>query len=75
MMNFVFDRVDKNLGRGENAGNHHFLLFPQCFQNADEIILAAFNRVETLWEEKKMVVISIFFFSHNVFKRFLSQGR
>ena len=22
------------MGNGENAGNQHFLLFPQCFQNA-----------------------------------------
>ena len=30
----VFDRVE-NIGRkGENAGNQHFLLFPQCFQKA-----------------------------------------
>ena len=30
----LFDMVEKNVGKGENAGNHHFLLFPQCFQNA-----------------------------------------
>ena len=29
---FLFDRVENFVGRGENAGNHHFLLFPQCFQ-------------------------------------------
>ena len=22
------------MGKGENAGNQHFLLFPQCFQRA-----------------------------------------
>ena len=32
MMIFVFD---KNIvGKGENAGYQHFLLFPQCFQSA-----------------------------------------
>ena len=24
----------KNMGKGENAGKQHFLLFPQCFQEA-----------------------------------------
>ena len=31
MMIFVFDRVENTVGKGENAGYHHFLLFPQCF--------------------------------------------
>ena len=26
-----FDRVENTLGKGENAGYQHFLLFPQCF--------------------------------------------
>ena len=30
----VFDRVENIVGRGENAGNQHFLLFPQCFDEA-----------------------------------------
>ena len=34
IMNFVFDRVENIVGKGENAGNQHFLLFPQCFQKA-----------------------------------------
>ena len=29
---FVFDRVENIVGKGENAGYQHFLLFPQCFQ-------------------------------------------
>ena len=28
----VADRVENMVGKGENAGNQHFLLFPQCFQ-------------------------------------------
>ena len=24
--------VENNLGKGENAGNQHFVLFPKCFQ-------------------------------------------
>ena len=34
MMIPVFDRVENIVGKGENAGNQHFLLFPQCFQKA-----------------------------------------
>ena len=30
----VFDRVENILGKGENAGDQHFLLFPQCFEKA-----------------------------------------
>ena len=26
-----FDRVENTVGKGENAGYQHFLLFPQCF--------------------------------------------
>ena len=28
----VFDRVEDIVGKGENAGHQHFLLFPQGFQ-------------------------------------------
>ena len=31
----VFDRVGNIVGKGENAGYQHFLLFPQCFKRAD----------------------------------------
>ena len=30
----VFEREEDIVGKGENAGNQHFLHFPQCFQNA-----------------------------------------
>ena len=29
---FVLGRVENILGKGENAGYQHFLLFPKCFQ-------------------------------------------
>ena len=32
-MIFIFDGVENIVGIGENAGNQHFLLFPQCFEN------------------------------------------
>ena len=30
----AFDRVENIVGKGENAGYQHFLLFSQCFQRA-----------------------------------------
>ena len=30
----VFDLVQNIVGKGENAGYQHFLLFPKCFKNA-----------------------------------------
>ena len=30
----VFHRIENIVGKEENAGNQHFLLFPQCFQKA-----------------------------------------
>ena len=32
MIGFVFDEEEKIVGKGENIGNQHFLLFPQCLQ-------------------------------------------
>ena len=32
MLISVCDRVENIVGKGENAGYQHFLLFPQCFQ-------------------------------------------
>ena len=34
MAQFCFDRVENIVRKGENAGNQHFLLFPQYFQMA-----------------------------------------
>ena len=32
MVEFVSDNVENIVGKGENAGYQHFLLFPQCFK-------------------------------------------
>ena len=32
MMIPLVDRVENTVGKGENAGNQHFLFFSQCFQ-------------------------------------------
>ena len=34
MINFVSDRVENIVEKGENAGYQHYLLYPQCFQRA-----------------------------------------
>ena len=31
-LKFVLGKVENTVGKGENAGYQHFLLFPQCFQ-------------------------------------------
>ena len=31
MMISLLERVENTVGKGENAGYQHFLLFPQCF--------------------------------------------
>ena len=33
-LEFVLGKYDKIVGKGDNAGYQHFLLFPQCFQKA-----------------------------------------
>ena len=33
-LKFVLGRVENIVGKGENAGNQHFLLFPKCFEKA-----------------------------------------
>ena len=34
MMGLDVDMMENKVGKGENAGYQHFLLFPQCFQKA-----------------------------------------
>ena len=31
MVQFLCDRVENIVRKGENAGNRHFFLYPQCF--------------------------------------------
>ena len=31
-LKFMFGRVENFVGKGENAGNQHFFLLPQCFK-------------------------------------------
>ena len=34
---FALGRIENIVGKGENAGYQHFLLFPQCFQKASSL--------------------------------------
>ena len=47
MMIFVLDRVENIVGKGENAGYQHFLLFPGCFQKAS---FSGSLKVVIVWE-------------------------
>ena len=33
-LKYVLGRLENTVGKGENAGNQHFLFFLQCFQKA-----------------------------------------
>ena len=44
-LKFVFGMVENILGKGENAGNQHFLLFPKCFQKPS----SGSFKVGTMW--------------------------
>ena len=46
MMIYVFDKVENIVGKGENAGYQHFLLFPQYFQKA---FSSGVLKVGTVW--------------------------
>ena len=46
MMICVTDRVENTVGKGENVGYQHFLLFPQCFQKSS---LPGLLKVGIVW--------------------------
>ena len=33
----LHDRIENAMGKGENAGYQHFLLFPQCFPKSSAL--------------------------------------
>ena len=79
----LLDRVENIVGKGENAGYQHFLLFPQCFQKSRrnqilygiELKLSPPYRFKSILEkiafdvvkQEKMMVTSIISSFHNVF--------
>ena len=45
-LKFVLGREENIVGKGESAGNQHFLLFPQCFQ---KVSFTEVLKVGILW--------------------------
>ena len=45
-LKFVLGRVENTVGKGENAGYQHFLLFLQCFQKAS---FSGASKVGIVW--------------------------
>ena len=45
-LKFALGQKENIVGTGENAGNQHFLLFPQCFQKAS---ITGSLHVGTMW--------------------------
>ena len=45
-LKFVLEMVENIVGKGENAGYQHFLLFPQCFQ---KVPFTGSSKVGTMW--------------------------
>ena len=48
---FLFDRPENIVVKGENTGNQHFLLFPQCFQKAPS---SGFEKFGIVWYRFKL---------------------
>ena len=48
MITSVFDMVENTVGKGENAGYQHFLLFPQCVRKAFFLAMRLF-KVQIVW--------------------------
>ena len=61
MMVYVLDRVEKIVGKGENAGYQHFLLFLQCFQKP---FSSRSLKVGIVWEKVKSPPYMDFHFDH-----------
>ena len=51
-MKFDFGSGENIVGKGENAGYQHFLLFLQCFQNAS---YTGYLNVMYVWERVKEI--------------------
>ena len=82
-LKFALGRVENIVGKGENIGNQHFLLFPTMF--SEGFFLRVINPfphhdtfwhpwdtslLKTLWEKEKLLVMSSFSFFYSVFYLF-----
>ena len=45
-LKICYGTIENILGKGENAGDQHFLLFPQCFLKAS---FSEFSKVGIVW--------------------------
>ena len=52
-LKFVLGKVENIVGKGENAGHQHFLLFPQCFQKP---CFSELLTVGIVWQSVKYIV-------------------
>ena len=61
IMGFVFERVENIVGKGENAGYQHFLLFLRRFQKAS---YPEMLKVRLLWQRVISNSLTYIFFSN-----------
>ena len=54
MMISAFEKVENIVGKGENAGHQHFLLFLQCFQGD---LPSGSLEPRVAWQRVKFVVL------------------
>ena len=65
MMISLFDSEENNVGKGENAGCHHFLLFPQCLPKPSSL---GSLKVQIVWQRVK-THLKIFNTERNIKKK------
>ena len=56
MASSLFDRAENTLGKGENAGYQHFLLFPLCFP---KLSTSGSLKVGIVWSRVNAIARSI----------------
>ena len=69
-LKFVEGRIENIVGKGENAGFQHFLLFQQCFQKA---IFSGSLKVGILWNRVKGNKFKVTIFLNDFFWTFQNQ--
>ena len=59
----LYDRVENTVGKGENAGYQHFLLFPQCCPKLSSLawfkVMIVWGRVNERDREQNFVPIEM----------------
>ena len=55
---FMEEKIENIVGQGENAGNQHFLLVPQCFQKAS---FSRSLKERIIWEWVKQYLSLLYF--------------